>query len=104
MRFLCPTRQAAACRLLALLIPSAIVLQSPRLSAAELAGTVVDSSGHPVPRAFVRIIDPAGREVSQTFTDEAGIFTVQADGVCRVEATLAGFRPAAVRCDEARPL
>jgi vitamin B12 transporter len=104
MRVFCPARPAAACRLLAFLIPIVIACQPSAASAAELAGTVVDSSGRPVPRAFVRVVDPAGRETSQTFTDESGAFTVQADGACRVEATLAGFRPAAVPCDQARPL
>jgi outer membrane cobalamin receptor len=105
MRFFCPAWQAAAaCRLLALILPSAIVFQPSALAAAELAGTVVDSSGRPVPRAFVRVIDPGGGEASQTFTDESGAFTVQGEGACRVEATLTGFRPATVRCDEARPL
>jgi outer membrane cobalamin receptor len=104
MRFLRPARQAAACRLLACLIPSAIVFVPSTLSAAELAGTVVDSSGRPVPRAFVRVIDAGGRETSQTFTDESGAFSVQGDGACRVEAALTGFRPASVRCEDARPL
>jgi len=104
MRFLCPVRQAAAWRLLAFLLPAAVIFRPSPVSAADLAGTVVDSSGRPVPRAFVRVIDPSGGETGRTFTDESGAFSVQAEGSCRVEATLTGFRPASVRCDEARPL
>lgn len=38
------------------------------------------------------------------FTDESGRFSLSTAGNCRVEATLAGFRPATVACDTAGAL
>jgi vitamin B12 transporter len=103
MRFLRPMRQAMACRLFALLV-TALAFHSPTLVAAELTGTVADSSGRPVPRALVRVLDASGAEMSQAFTDESGAFVLAVEGTCRVEATLAGFRPATVPCDGAVPI
>ena len=57
-------------------------------SAAErvLAGTVVDQSGHAVPRAYVRVLDASGTEQRGVFADEAGRFALAATdaGDCRV--------------------
>lgn len=65
----------------------------------EVAGTVVDQSGRPVPRAHVRVIDASGAELAASFADEFGHFALDADAAgCRVEAALTGFRPAAVPC------
>src|SRR3954468_13862236 len=100
MRFLRPVRQAAACRLFALVIP-ALLFRPPTLVAAELTGTVVDSSGRLVPRALVRVLGASGSETSQTFTDESGAFALTAEGTCRVEAALAGFRLARAPGDAA---
>jgi vitamin B12 transporter len=67
----------------------------------ELAGTVVDQSGHALPRAYVRALDSASRELAGTFADESGRFhlTVNADD-CRVDASLTGFEPATAACSE----
>jgi outer membrane cobalamin receptor len=68
-----------------------------------VAGTVVDQSGRVVPRAYVRVLDASGRADRGAFADEAGRFEVAATDPadCRVEATLAGFQPAVVRCSPA---
>jgi outer membrane cobalamin receptor len=104
MRFLRLRRPAAACRLIALVIPSVFLFHAPALLAAELTGVVVDSTGRAVPRAFVHAVDASGREESRAFTDEAGAFRLNGSGGCRVEATLAGFRAASVPCSGAQPL
>jgi hypothetical protein len=65
MRFLRPARQAEACRLPAILIPSAIALWPSTPSAAELAGSGVADQSRP--------------------------FSEQDEGACRVEATLPRF-------------
>src|SRR5207244_675912 len=69
--------------------------------AADLSGIVVDQSGAPVPRAFVRIVDRAAPEVS-TFSDERGRFTLPAAAAspeCQIEAARTGFAPGRAPCD-----
>jgi len=63
-----------------------------------VSGIVVDQSGQPVPRATVRVLDPAGAETSHTFADEAGRFRLTSSGDCRVAASLTGFQPVTVPC------
>jgi vitamin B12 transporter len=70
----------------------------------EIDGTVVDQSGRALPRAYVRAIDAASKEIAGAFTDERGTFhlTVSVED-CSVDATLTGFVPATVACS-AQPL
>ena len=92
-------RLAAACRH-ALPFFLTFVLAGPAAAAQhEVHGTVVDQSGRPLPRAYVRALDRSSIEIAGTFTDEAGRFrlAVTVDD-CRVEASLTGFEPAAVPC------
>ncbi len=67
----------------------------------SIDGIAVDQSGSPLPRAFVRAVDGAGRELATTFTDESGHFHVTADAAgCRISAALTGFEPAEADCAE----
>ena len=53
-------------------------LSIPAASAADngsVAGSIVDPSGRPIPRAHVRVLDAAGHETAATFTDDAGHFS-----------------------------
>src|SRR5436190_911135 len=69
-----------------------------------VSGVVVDQSGQPLPRAYVRAIDAAAREERATFADEAGRFRIEVSaGDCRVTASLTGFEPSSVPCS-AQPL
>ncbi len=74
----------------------ALLLGPSPASAADLGGVVVDPDGRPLPRVVLRVTGQAGD--TDVFTDEAGRFRVQADAPCTIEASLAGFRPAAVPC------
>jgi vitamin B12 transporter len=77
-----------------------LAICSAALSAADdVSGVVVDQSGHVVPRAWVRIVDARGGSAG-TFADEMGRFRLARtpEPSCQVEATLAGFQPAAVPC------
>ena len=93
-------RQAIACRALTLVL----FLSSVPLFAADAAiGVVVDQSGQPLPRAFVRAVEATGSETASAFSDESGRFRldpIPAD--CRVEATLTGFATATVPCSAAQ--
>jgi outer membrane cobalamin receptor len=65
----------------------------------EVAGTVVDQSGQPLPRAYVRLLDQGGAELTATFADETGRFRLGAPNTdCKIEASLTGFEPASVGC------
>lgn len=68
-----------------------------------VSGVVTDQNGLPLPRAEVRVLDPAGAETSHTFADETGRFRLTtpsaASGTCRVAASLTGFQPATVPCE-----
>lgn len=70
-------------------------------AAGRVTGTVVDPSGHPIPRAHVRVLDAAGGELSSTYADEEGRFDTAPAENCRIEASLAGFEPATAPCSEA---
>jgi vitamin B12 transporter len=78
---------------------------SAALDAADVlvSGLVVDQSGRPVPRAYVRVHDAAPGEIPGVFADESGRFEVLADdtSTCRIEATLTGFQPASIPCTSA---
>ncbi|HYM26187.1 MAG TPA: TonB-dependent receptor [Vicinamibacterales bacterium] len=82
---------------------AAIAAIASPVFASDLNGSVVDQSGAPVPRAFVRLVDasrPAGPGAS-TFTDELGRFTLPSPSAsCRVEATQSGFAPGSAACGD----
>jgi outer membrane cobalamin receptor len=96
------TRLAAACRLsFTILLTIGFGGAAGRVSAADLvvAGSVVDSTGHALPRAYVRVLDRGGHEVAGTFADEAGRFRVTTSlDECRVEASVTGFATATATC------
>jgi vitamin B12 transporter len=69
-----------------------------------ISGTVVDPSGHAVPRAHIRVVDASGHEMSSTYADEEGRFETGPATNCRVEASLPGFEPATVACATNAPL
>lgn len=77
-----------------------------QLSAATTpSGTVVDQSGQPLARAFVRVLDRAGHEIAGGFSDEAGRFHfASADDECQVEASLTGFQRSTIACAGAQTL
>jgi vitamin B12 transporter len=68
-------------------------------AAAPLTGRVVDPSGVPVPRAYVRVLDAAGSTIAGGFSEADGRFRLESpDPACRVEILLAGFESAIVPC------
>jgi vitamin B12 transporter len=84
-----------------LLIVSFVVggAASARADGREISGIVVDQSGRALPRAYVRAMDAAEKEIAGTFADEAGRFhlTVPAED-CQLDASLTGFVPATAPC------
>ncbi len=71
---------------------------------AVVEGTVVDQDGRPLPRARVRVLPPSDATAASTvsgtdgFTDDSGHFRLTSIAGCRIEASLTGFRTAAVDC------
>src|SRR5207244_1180491 len=64
-----------------------------------ISGAVVDQSGQPLPRAYVRLLDASGAEIAAAFADETGRFGFnRPTDDCRIEASMTGFEPAAVAC------
>ncbi len=65
----------------------------------SLSGVVADSTGQPLPRAFVSVKSD-DRVVATTFADDRGAFRIHGDvaGKCSVEASLTGFKTAATAC------
>ncbi|HEX7137234.1 MAG TPA: carboxypeptidase-like regulatory domain-containing protein, partial [Vicinamibacterales bacterium] len=79
---------------------SSLALASPALAADRVAGVIVDQSGQLLPRAFVRVLNGAGRETANAFSDERGGFDLPAPASgCRVEGSLIGFTTASAPCD-----
>ena len=81
----------------------ALVVGSSGLTAAAadraISGAVVDQSGQPLPRAYVRLLDARGAEIAAAFADETGRFGFnRLSDDCRIEASMTGFEPAAVAC------
>jgi vitamin B12 transporter len=73
---------------------------SAPFASADVSGTVVDQSGHAVPRAYVRTLDNSGVESAGVFADEIGRFELKTSVTnCRVEASLTGFEPASIPCE-----
>jgi vitamin B12 transporter len=97
-------RLVEACRL-ALIVLSVAFSSSAVLDAADVivSGLVVDQSGRPVPRAYVRVRDSALAEMPGVFADESGRFEIRAGdtSACRIEATLPGFQAASIPCASA---
>src|SRR5438093_2615317 len=92
-------RQAVACRDLTVIVVSVLVFAGPVFGADALTGIVVDQSGQPLPRAFVRALDASGAESASAFSDEAGAFRLAPVAAgCRVEGALSGFATASVPC------
>jgi outer membrane cobalamin receptor len=71
-------------------IPTSVVA-APRT---PVTGSVTDTTGAALVRAFVRLVDAAGTERAATITDDRGRFAVESCSGCRIEASLAGFRTA----------
>jgi len=92
-------RLAAACRPVVhsvLLIASVV---SPARAADAITGVVVDPSGQPLPRAFVRLLDASGKETASTFANEAGRFQFTAPmSACRLDVSMSGFSRADAPC------
>lgn len=80
----------------------AFLLVSPCLAfaAGPVAGTVVDSSGQPVPRAVVRISGSNGVTVATVFSGQDGSFRVPASAPadCTIDVELTGFQHARASC------
>lgn len=72
---------------------------APIASAAQLTGTVIDASGHPIPRALVQVAAPDGAITASTFTERDGTFRIaNAPDRCRIQTSLTGFTAATTDC------
>ena len=71
-------------------------------AAADITGQVVDTTGHALPRAYVRVLADRGEAIMGVFTDESGRFTLTADlpATCVLEASLTGFQTTTVSCGQ----
>lgn len=71
-------------------------------TAADITGQVVDTTGHALPRAYVRVLSDRGEAIMGVFADESGRFTLAADlpATCRLEASLTGFQTTTVSCGQ----
>jgi outer membrane cobalamin receptor len=73
-------------------------------SGQTLTGRVVDPSGVPVPRAYVRVVNADGKPSDGAFSEPDGGFRLAStDAGCKVEVALAGFETARVPCS-AQPI
>jgi outer membrane cobalamin receptor len=97
---------AAACRLVLVFAAVASVATRPLAAQDAVGGVVLDPSGRPVPRAYVRASSRAGEELAAGFADENGRFRLTVANIadCRIVASLAGFQPAVESCAPARTL
>lgn len=90
---------ARSVRVLLLAASFLSALLTPNIaSAAPVTGSVADTSGAALARAFVRLVDATGHERAATITDDRGQFAVDlaSCGGCRIEAARVGFRTAAI--------
>jgi vitamin B12 transporter len=72
---------------------------STSASAQPLTGRVVDPSGVPVSRAYVRVLDADGKTTAGGFSEADGRFRLASTApTCRLEILLAGFETAIVPC------
>ena len=77
-------RLAQACRLVAPTLVAFVFSVVP--ASADVAGTVVDQSGRPVPRAYVRIVAGSPSGSAAAFADELGRFAIKTSiASCRVD-------------------
>jgi vitamin B12 transporter len=94
-----------ACRLFTLVIVLSGITAPPAAAAdATISGVVVDQSGQPLPRAFVRVITSTGADLASTFTDDNGRFSARAADACQLNVSMSGFQPATIPCSAAQPL
>ncbi len=90
---------ARSARVLLFAVSFLSTLLTPHIaSAAPVTGSVADASGAALTRAFVRLIDAAGREHATAITDDRGQFAIDLTSCpdCRIEASRVGFRTAAL--------
>lgn len=75
------------------LLPAFLPLHASPVSAGTLTGIVLDPNRDPLPRVSVRLLDPAGAEVSRTLTDSHGRFRFDrlATQTYTLTAELVGF-------------
>jgi vitamin B12 transporter len=67
--------------------------------AQTLSGRVTDSSGRPLPRAYVRLLGADSTSTTAAFTDSEGRFRIDsASTACTVEVSLTGFTTSTVPC------
>ncbi|HWF83337.1 MAG TPA: TonB-dependent receptor plug domain-containing protein, partial [Vicinamibacterales bacterium] len=97
-------RLAAACRFAAILLMFAGLPLQYVAAEESVTGIVVDQSGRPLPRAYIRALASSGAELTSTFTDEAGRFTIPATDGCQLHVSMTGFEPATASCAPAQPL
>jgi vitamin B12 transporter len=72
--------------------------------AQTVTGRVIDPSGQPLPRAYVRVITPAQSSANGVFTEPDGRFRVDSPADrCTLEVTLTGFTTTTAAC-AAQPL
>lgn len=72
--------------------------------AQSVSGRVIDPSGRPLPRAYVRTIPPDHSSAIGVFTDTDGRFRLATRAAnCTIEVTLTGFETATAPCGD-RPL
>jgi vitamin B12 transporter len=75
------------------------LLPATSTSAQPLTGRVVDPSGIPVSRAYVRVLDASGKTMAGGFSEADGRFHLESSAPnCRVEIFLSGFETAIVPC------
>jgi vitamin B12 transporter len=80
----------------------AILLFIPSIAlAGPINGSVSDSTGAVLPRALVRVLNAAGKEVGSTLTNAEGRFVVADCSGCTIEASLAGFKTRSIKAGDA---
>jgi outer membrane cobalamin receptor len=92
-----PVRPAVAGR--PILIGSFVAALTGASVHAEVRGQVVDATGQPLPRAYVRAVHANG--ATAVYTDERGHFTLPDATSCTLHVTLTGFQPATLPCTPA---
>jgi vitamin B12 transporter len=97
-------RLAVACRFASIFTVCSIASPFAASGADTITGQVVDQSGRSLPRAYVRELASSGVELTSTFTDEAGRFSVPAGDHCDLQVSMSGFEPASAPCASTPPL
>jgi vitamin B12 transporter len=79
---------------LALLCSLLLLWPAPARAQAPLRGRVIDTSGAPMVRVPVALVDTSGKTITTTLTDDEGAFAFErACAGCRAQASLRGFAP-----------